>query len=224
MACGGEVDYAVFQEKPVYMGLDLSARNDLTALALVAKDADNVWHARCEFFSPEANVMERSQRDRAPYDVWADQGYIMLTPGASIAYEWVAQRLVELCEEYDVRVIAFDRWRIDVLKAELERMGYELPLEPFGQGFKDMAPALDIVESEISNCTLRHGDNPVLTWCAANAIVVADPTGNRKLDKSKSTGRIDGMVALAMAMGRTMMDNAVAPNPYADHDLRVIHW
>jgi len=204
-ACGGEPDEEVFRIGPVYIGLDLSARNDLTALAMVAKGDDGIWNARLEFFAPLSGIVDRSHRDRAPYDVWEKEGIITATAGASVEYETVAERLIDLCDTYQVAAIAFDRWRIDVLLTELKRMGAELPIHPFGQGFKDMSPALDAVESEMMNGKLRHGNNPLLTWCASNAIAVRDPAGGRKLDKAKSTGRIDGLVALTMAMGRAIV-------------------
>jgi phage terminase large subunit-like protein len=188
-----------FLAGPVRIGLDLSARHDLTALVYEA-ELDGVHHVRAEFFVPLDGLVDRSMRDRVPYDLWVQQGYITATPGASVNYETVAIRLCELCDDYDVQSIAFDRWRIDVLKAELTRLGVELPLIPFGQGFKDMSPAIDALESELMNGMVRHGDNPVLKMCAANAIADTDPAGNRKLNKAKSTGRIDGMVALAMCM------------------------
>jgi phage terminase large subunit-like protein len=200
-ACSGEPDHDVLQNAGAVIGLDLSARNDLTAMVTVAKDDDGTWHVEADFFAPMDGVSDRAHRDRAPYDVWADQGFITLTPGASVDYGVVADRLIEACDERNVSAIAFDRWRIDVLKAELSRRGVELPLVPFGQGFKDMSPALDTLESEVLQGRIRHGGNPVLRWCAANAVAIKDPAGNRKLDKSKATGRIDGMVALAMALG-----------------------
>ena len=201
-ANGSEPDESIaFLCGPCYIGLDLSARNDLTALVMVAKASDGTWHVRPEFFAPSHGVEDRAQRDRVPYDVWARDGHLTLTPGGSVEYAWVAQRLVELCERYPVAMVAYDRWRMDVLKAELARIGVELPLEPFGQGYASMAPALEALETELVNSRLRHGNHPVLRNHAANAIALSDPAGNRKLDKSKATGRIDGMVALAMAMG-----------------------
>jgi phage terminase large subunit-like protein len=197
----GAVDYDAFRDG-AWIGLDLSARHDLTALVMVGQDADGVWHVHSEFFAPEQGVSERAHRDRVPYDLWASEGHITLTPGPSIEYREVAQRLCDLVDEYDVREIAFDRWRIDVLQSELARMDRELPMTPFGQGFKDMTPALDTLEHVLLDGKLRHGGHPVLRMCAANAVAVRDPAGNRKLDKSKATGRIDGLVALAMAMGR----------------------
>jgi phage terminase large subunit-like protein len=201
-ACDGKPDEDVFRQGPCFIGLDLSARNDLTALCLVAKSREGEWHVRTDFFAPEQGVVDRASRDRAPYDVWAGDGLLTLTPGLSVEYAWVAERLLDLCDTYPVQYVAFDRWRIDVILAELKRVGRELPMEPFGQGFKDMSPALEALETELLNKRVRHGGHPILRWCAANAIAVSDPAGNRKLDKSKATGRIDGLVALAMAMGK----------------------
>lgn len=212
-ACGGETDPSVFEDSPVYVGLDLSARNDLTAAVAVAQDDAGIWHAESKFFAPQVGVAERSHKDRAPYDMWAEQGFIELTPGASVDYELVARWLIDYCEDRNVVSIRFDRWRIDVLKNELARLGAELPLEPFGQGFRDMTPALDALESDIANKTLRHGGHPVMNMCSNHAVATRDPAGNRKLDKSKATGRIDGMVALAMARGGAAMAPVVETKP-----------
>ncbi|MDT4868196.1 Phage Terminase [compost metagenome] len=184
----------------MYGGLDLSARTDLTALVLIGKMAGK-WQVRPFFWTPEQGVLERAKRDRAPYDVWVRQGFIRTTPGATVDYEAVALDVAEILADLDVSAIAFDRWRIDLLKKELERIGLELPLVAHGQGFKDMSPALDALEAELLNARLAHGGHPVLTMCAANAVTTQDPSGNRKLDKSRRTGRIDGIQALAMAFG-----------------------
>ena len=187
-------------DSDVFVGLDLSSQHDLTAVVAVVK-RDGKWHGLPTFFAPQEGLAERVHRDRVPYDLWAEQGFIQLTPGKTVDYDYVAQWLVDFCEDHGVVSVRFDRWRIDVFKASLARIGVELPLEPFGQGFKDMTPALDCVERELVEGNICHGGQPVLTMCAANAVAVRDPAGNRKLDKSKATGRIDGMVALAMAMG-----------------------
>ncbi len=198
---------------PVYCGLDLSARTDLTALVMVSL-VDDVWQVVPHFWTPEQGLQERARRDRAPYDLWARQGLLHTTPGATVDYEFVAQDLVALLSDHDVRSIAYDRWRIDILRKELEKVGAVLPLLEFGQGYKDMAPALDSLEAELLNGRIAHGMHPVLTLCAANAVVTKDPTGARKLDKSRATGRIDGMQALAMAMGVATKQEEVGPGAY----------
>ena len=105
------------------------------------------------------------------------------------------------------------------MQSELDRLGVRLPLVPFGQGFKDMAPALDTLEAELLQGRIAHGMHPVLSLCAANATTTKDPAGNRKLDKMRSTGRIDGLVALAMAMGVAQTVPAPAPDPYRERGL-----
>jgi phage terminase large subunit-like protein len=209
----------VLEVGPVFCGLDLSARNDLTALVYGAQDEQRTWHIWAEFFAPSKGVIERSKRDRVPYDVWAEQGWITLTPGASVDYEVIAQRIAALSEDLDIARIGFDRWRMDVLKKELERIGLELPLVPFGQGFRDMAPAVDALEAALTNEALAHGGNPVLRMCAANAVVSADPAGNRKLDKAKAVGRIDGLVALTMLIGTAGMVSS-QPEPKSVYESR----
>ena len=194
---------------PVFAGLDLSARTDLTALVLVGQ-VEGVWHVRPYFWTPEQGIADRAKRDRVPYDLWAQQGHLRTTPGASVDYEHLASDVLEILDGLDVRAIAFDRWRMDVLKKELDRLGADLPLVPWGQGFQSMSPALDALEAELLNGRMAHGMHPVLTMCAANAVIERDPAGNRKLTKAKSTGRIDGLQALAMAMGAAVTNEEVA--------------
>lgn len=196
-ACGGPL---LPFDGPVFAGLDLSMRTDLTALVIVGLVCGK-WQVHAFFWTPEQGLLDRARRDRAPYDVWHRQGFLRTTPGATVDYEHVATDMLEILADLDVQAVAFDRWRIDLLRKELDKLGAELPLVEWGQGFKDMAPALDALEAELLNGRIAHGMNPVLSMCAANAVVTKDPTGARKLDKSRATGRIDGMQALSMAMG-----------------------
>ena len=168
---------------------------------VIVGQVDEVWHVQSYFWCPESGIEDRSRRDRAPYSTWARQGLLRATPGASVDYEFVAADIAEILSDLDVQAIAFDRWRIDLLKKEFDRLGVDLPLVEHGQGFRDMSVALDALEAELLNGRIAHGGNPVLTMCAANAVVTKDPAGGRKLDKAKATGRIDGLQALAMSMG-----------------------
>lgn len=199
LACDGE-PCPIEECEEIYGGLDLSGKTDLTAFILYGRKGDE-WNTYSYFWTPEKGLFDRAKRDRAPYDVWVNMGLIRAVSGASIDYEAVARDMVEICSGVEVIAIAYDRWRIDILKKELERLGVDLPLSEWGQGFKDMAPAVDALEQVILNEKLRHGGNPVLTMCMNNAAIVRSPANDRKLDKSKSTSRIDGAVALAMAAG-----------------------
>ena len=206
----------------VFGGLDLSATTDLTSLVLTCRRDDElaIWP---HFWMPGDTVADAARRDRAPYDVWAREGLIRTTPGKVIDYDFVARDIGQICAGLSVAKIGFDRWRMDRMKAALERQGVVLPLEPFGQGYVSMSPALDALEADLLNGIVRHGGHPVLAMCAANAVVRPDPAGNRKLDKSKATGRIDGMVALAMAEGVESMTQAPpAKSPWDDPNFRLM--
>lgn len=196
-----EAEDAVFYEEPVFVGLDLSAKTDLTAMVMMAwRDR---WHVRPIFWTPEKGLRDRAKRDRAPYDVWVQQGHMRVLPGASMDYEMLAREIADALADCNVACMAFDRWRFDLLKKEFDEIGVEFPLHPFGQGFKDMSPALETLETMLMNEQIAHGAHPVLTMCMANSRVETDAAGNRKLNKAKATGRIDGAVALAMATGVT---------------------
>jgi len=193
---------------PVFGGLDLSEVNDLTSLVLIAP-VNRVWQVRPTFWLPGNSLHEKSMQDRVPYDVWESQGHLIKTPGPTVEYEFIAEHLYELHMHLDIRKIAFDRWNYRHLLPWLYRVGFEeAQLEgdnaifvPFGQGFQSMSPALRTLESAILNEQIAHDGHPVLEMCAINSTVHKDPAGNRKLSKVKSHGRIDGMVALTMAMG-----------------------
>jgi phage terminase large subunit-like protein len=191
-----------FYGYPVYAGLDLSDCNDLTALVLIAP-IEGRWHVKPTFWLPEVGLLDRARRDRVPYDIWAKEGYINLTPGRTVEYEFVAAHLREVYDAFDVMQTGFDRWNFKHLKPWLVKAGFsDDELErfvEFGQGFQSMSPALRDLESDLLNEKIAHGNHPVLTMCAANAVVQSDPAGNRKLAKHKSSGRIDGMVSLTMA-------------------------
>lgn len=199
-ANAGAIDLAALEGRECYAGLDLGATRDLTAFVMVFPDNGGRFDVVSQFFMPEANIEDRSNEDRVPYDVWAKQGLITLIPGATIDPGFVADALANAATRYNMTALAYDRWRIEDLRRELGLLGADLPLTPFGQGFKDFSPAVDMLERCVAEKLLRHGGNPVLNMCAANAVVTRDPAGGRKLDKSKAAGRIDGLVALAMAL------------------------
>jgi phage terminase large subunit-like protein len=194
----------------VYAGLDLSSVNDLTALVLATSEGD----VHPTFWLPGEGLAEKARADRVPYDVWAQQGLLQTTPGRAIEYEFVAEHLRGVFDRCNVRAVAFDRWGMRHLRPWLVKAGFtEEELErfiDFGQGFASMSPAIRSLEERLLAKKLKHGNHPVLAMCAANATVATDPAESRKFVKGKNTGRIDGMVALAMAVG--VMPSAAEPN------------
>ncbi len=202
---------------PVYGGLDLSAVDDLTALVLIGQ-IDGKWHVEPTFWLPGEGITERARLDRAPYDLWIKAQQLVAVPGKSVDYEYVAIWLKRLFDRYDIRKIGFDRWNFKFLKKELITAGFteeevEQHFVEAGQGFQWMSPALRALESELLNGHIAHGNHPVLNMCAINSVVQTDPHNNRKLVKNKSVGRIDGMVALAMAFGVAIENDTPEPEP-----------
>jgi phage terminase large subunit-like protein len=217
---GCKAEYVIEDSEELYLGLDLSGSKDLTALVgVTVNDGSRVlaW-----FWKPEVPIRDHEMRDRVPYATWVKQGFVETTPGRAIQYDWVASRLAEISAKYLIKGMAFDRWRVDDFKNACDRVGLDIYVEgsddkvagairmvPWGQGFKDMAPSIDALESAVLDRILKHDGHPCLTWCMSNAMGLSDPAGNRKMDKSASRFRIDGAVALAMAVGLKSRDLTV---------------
>ena len=220
-ACAGEVAFEAKED--VYLALDMSAVVDLTAL--IMGSAGETTKVQPFIWKPEDLLDDHSNRDfgsgNKRYAEWHKAEHLLVSPGRTINPEVVARKIIELCQTYTVLGLAYDRWRIADLLREFDRLGFEawedkggdkqgsgLRLVPWGQGYKDMAPAIDALELDVIDRKLVHPANPVLTWNMANAVQTTDPAGNRKLDKDKARFRIDGAVALAMMCGLKSRDRS----------------
>jgi phage terminase large subunit-like protein len=148
-------------------------------------------------------MRDRVKRDRVPYDVWAKAGKLHLTPGNVTDFDQVRADIVALSKKYNIRQVAIDRWNAHQITTQLQGEGVNVL--GFGQGYGSMSSPTAALEAAVVGGKLLHGGHPVLRMCAANAVASRDAAGNRKLDKAKATGRIDGMVALAMALGRAVV-------------------
>jgi phage terminase large subunit-like protein len=202
-ACGGAV--GPIEGVPVFGGLDLSSVNDLTALVLVG-EIEKIWHVHPTFWLPEEGLFEKATADRTPYDLWWRDGYLIATPGPVVSYEYVANYLRGAFDRYNIKKIGFDKWNMVHLKPWLHRAGFSEyfiteHFVEFQQGLRSMSPAMRDLEELILNLRIRHGNHPTLSQCVANTVVVKDDADNRKPSKRRSTGRIDGLVALCMAVG-----------------------
>lgn len=220
------VDYRPIEEgEEIYLGLDLSSTDDLTGLVAVSDGDDD--RLMPFLFKPVDTLRVHSERDFGSgnwrYEEWVKQGHLLTTPGPTIHYGTIALHIAELSTRFKIKGMAFDRWRVAELLKEFDRIGFlayreqgdtggsGLRIVDWGQGFKDMSPAVDALERSVLETRLRHPSNPVLTWNIGNAISISDPAGNRKIDKSKTRFRIDGAVAAAMAIGLKVRDRQAAP-------------
>jgi phage terminase large subunit-like protein len=191
-----------FHTFPVHVGLDLSARTDLTAVVLAVHEPESrACGLRTYVFTPTEGLEERARTDRASYLTWMRQGNLIATPGRVVDYEYVINFMKRETEGMPLASINYDRWRISILRKEAERADWATDVQwnPVGQGYKDMSPCLETFEALALEGRIRHGGHPALTAAVLGSAVVSDPAGNRKLEKSKSTARIDAIVAGVMA-------------------------
>ena len=204
MGAQRDYDWRDFAGRRAWAGLDLGSTTDLTGLVLwiEPKEENEPWRLAAIPWLPDEDLLRKEETDRVPYLAWKAAGHLETTPGRAISKLAILKRLVQLQAMFELQCVAYDRWRIEDLKQLAEDEAIPLPeMIPFGQGYKEMSPALEHFETALLNGQVVHNGNPVLTWCAANAITVSDDAENRKLSKDKATGRIDLMVAAVMGAG-----------------------
>jgi phage terminase large subunit-like protein len=203
----------LYSGRPVYGGLDLSTTLDLTALTLAVNDDEGNAHLFPFVWTPGDTLDGRALRDRAPYRAWMTNGLLTAVPGSAIDYDFVAQEIGELFRKgVALAKVNVDRWKVSFLRQSLSRFGVEVPLADFGQGFKDMAPAVDMFEALALEGRLVHGNHPLLMWAVSNIAIERDAAGNRKATKAKSIGRIDPAIAAIMAVAAMKLQTETEVN------------
>ncbi len=220
--CNTAVDMEALKGRECYAGLDLSSSTDLTAFALVFPPIteDEPYHVMPYFWLPEETLMTRVMRDHVMYDVWEQQGYIQTTEGNVVHYGYIEHFIEELGKEYEIKEIAYDRWGAVQMSQNLDAMGFTVV--PFGQGFRDMSPPTKELFKLTLEKRIAHGGHPVLRWMMDNVYVKTDPAGNLKMDKEKSTEKIDGAVALVMALDRALRNKISAGSIYDERGLLIL--
>lgn len=202
-SCARPVDSEKLVAQTCFAGLDLSSNQDVTAFVLVFPSPDGHYAVMPFFWIPEDNAREREKRDRVPYLTWASKGWMELTPGNVVDYDRVRAKINDLGKKYRIIDLAADRWNAMQIMTQLQGDGFNVIA--YGQGFKDMSAPSKELEKLLISGKLAHGGNPVLRWMASNVSAEIDAAGNIKPSKKKSTERIDGIVALVMALGRVMV-------------------
>jgi len=194
-------------------GMDLAKVGDLSAFTLLFPPVEEgePWKVLCRFWCPEDDIEQRSRRDRVPYRVWCDQGFLIATPGNVTDYKFIASEIIKSAGLFDIREIGFDRVFAGEIVQQLQDEGIEMT--EVGQGFMTMAAPTSELLRLVKSGQLWHGGHPVLRWMASNLSVRQDPAGNLKPDKEKSSDKIDGIAALCNALACTLV---AEPDPYSD--------
>lgn len=213
-ACAFPVDPEALEGRECYGGLDLSSTTDLSAFVLVfpPSEDDDKYIVLPHFWVPEETLDLRVKRDHVPYDLWLKQGLINVTEGNVIHYAYIEKVIEQLGERYNIREIGFDRWGAVQMVQNLEGMGFTVV--PFGQGFKDMSPPTKELMKLTLEQRIAHGGHPVLRWNMDNVFIRTDPAGGIKMDKAKSTEKIDGAVAMVMALDRAIRNEGSSGSVY----------
>ncbi len=200
--CRGAVDVEALRGVPAFGAVDLASVSDMTVFALVwqMQERLKVW---CRYYLPEETVAPRTERGNVPYQVWAEQGLLRLTPGNVTDYAYIEQDIKAALDTFDIKEIAFDKWNAYDLVNRL--LDAEAPMIEFRQGPASFNAPMRQFERHVNAHTLDHGGDPVLTWMASNIVARKDVNENMAPDKKNSSEKIDGIVAAIMGLGRAMV-------------------
>ena len=205
MECHQEFDYSTLDGKECWGGLDLASTRDISAFVLLFK-VDEKYIVLPHLFIPEENAKKRSERDGVDYVTWKNQGHIIATDGDVADYNFIKEKINELSKKYRIQSIAYDRWNASQLVIDLQNDGANM--DPFGQGFVSMSAPTKELEKLIIGKQIIHDDNPCMNWMLSNVAIQEDPAGNIKIAKNKSKEKVDGLVALVMALGEMMTEES----------------
>lgn len=211
-ACRGTWQRSECKRRPCYVGMDLSSTRDLTAIVAAFPHEDGSMWILAHFFIPESTAGTRGRTDRISVHEWQQKGWLTITPGDVVQYEAVRAHLNAWADEFDVREIAYDPWNATDLVTRLADID-GFTCVPMRQGYGTLSAPSKALESAILSRTLQHDGNALLRLNVANVSTESDNSGNIKPSKSKSTDRIDGVVALVMAIDR-LTRNAAPPKQY----------
>ncbi|RPH57579.1 MAG: terminase large subunit [Chloroflexi bacterium] len=209
---------AMLKKRPCYAGLDLGSTSDVTAFVMVFPVEGGYFDVVARFFLPEDAVEQRTQ-EGTHYETWVRDGYMTATPGNTIDYDYIFQQVEQDADDFDIEQVAFDRWGAARVVQVLEKKG--LKMVEFGQGMASMSPPMKELERLVLSGKIRHGNNPALTWMADNVVAQMDASGNIKPSKEKSKEKIDGVVAMIMALDLALR-HPEKVSPYSKHGLRVL--
>ncbi|MBQ6688327.1 MAG: terminase large subunit [Bacteroidales bacterium] len=213
MKCVGTTEIEDLRGCECWGGLDLSNVSDITAFVLIFHENDK-FQLLPFFWIPEDKMLEKIRKENINYDLWVKAGFVKVTSGNVLDYEFVKADILQIVEIYDLQSSAYDRWNSSQTIIDLQNEGMEC--NPFGQGYGSMSAPSKEFEKLVLSEKIEHFGNPVLRWMLSSTLIKTDPAGNIKPDKEKSVQKIDGIVASIMALGEWMTAQAEDDNdPYS---------
>ena len=190
-----------YRGEQAFLGIDLAARVDLAALAVVLP-TDPV-RAFVRFYVPQEAVFS----ERHPqYPLWVDSGHLRMTPGTTLDFNAVRDDVEELMGILDVRGLAYDPWGSTQLVNDISDKFPDLSVTEFRQTTGNFSEPTNVLEGLIESRAIRHDGNPVLTWNIGNVVGHYDRVGSVFPKKSRPENKVDGAVALIMALGASMWE------------------
>jgi phage terminase large subunit-like protein len=207
----GKFDPADLHGRRCWGGLDLSSKIDISASVKLFEPLEpgGRMPVVCRFWMPLDTLEARSERDKVQYRRWVDEGWIETTAGNVIDHAEIGNAILEDQRHYEIQSIGYDSWNATQLAVSLASDG--VPMFEFIQGTRSYASPTIEFEALVAAYKLDHGGNPVLAWMASNLHFSRDKNNNKMPNKQHSTGRIDGMSALIMAIGRWQLADGTTP-------------
>ena len=230
--CGQKLSSKEFWEKCkgriCHAGLDIAKRIDLNAFSLLFTDKEP-FDLYTWFWIPYSKIEQN--RDKVNYEKWADEGWIKILPGDTVNMDAMANDIIDIIRQVDIFKFNDDKGnQIHSIGCDpaymnmgvSKKLGDEgINVNAFRQGFISMGAPTSEFEAHILEKKINHNGNPVLRWNNSNVFIRRDPAGNMKVDKDKSSEKVDGIVASIMALGEYLTFKE-SDNAYEKHGLRTL--
>jgi phage terminase large subunit-like protein len=215
-ACGQTIDESGLEQLPCYLGLDLGQTSDLSCISAVWIDGESMY-VKCWSYAPEEGAIARARRDGVPYLDWSKAGWLTLTPGDTTDYAYITKQVLEIAKRHKVRMIGYDPYNAQNIGNELDHAGLKVVRVP--QSYLNLSTPTKMWERGVVGRTLRHDNNPVLSWAMSHTVVEQDFAGNSRPSKRRSVEKIDPVVASVVAISASLHDEKMAASPYEKRGL-----
>lgn len=215
-----ELDFDYFKGKTAVIGMDLGQTQDLTAAAIVfdPDECDGEYHVLMKFWCSEETAKKR-QEQGDNYIRWGSEGHLTITPGNVTDYSYIIKELDDLREHFKIKRIDYDPHNASHLANDLTSKGFKM--ERFNQYMRTMNTPTRELEDLVHDRKLIHYGHPVLRWMNANVEIIRSAEGYIKISKKKEHKKVDGMVAVVMALGG-MHTWKAKKHPYQHRGIRTV--